>query len=204
MLFSFAIIEELERVFKIGPNSMAYFAFDFRDNHKQSRLEMIPSLLTQLSAQSTRRCEILSNFYSENDHGAQTPSGSDLTRCLKDMLTLSGEGYVYIIIDGIDECPNAPGIPSPREEVLDLLDELINLRFPNLWLCVTSRPEIDIHTVLEPLATFSISLHEEVGQIQDINSYIKDVVDSDLAMRKWKVEDKDLVFKTLSEGAGGM
>ena len=120
------------------------------------------------------------------------------------MLTLSGEGYVYIIIDGIDECPNAPGIPSPREEVLDLLDELINLRFPNLWLCVTSRPEIDIHTVLEPLATFSISLHEEIGQIQDINSYIKDVVDSDLAMRKWKVEDKDLVFKTLSEGAGGM
>ena len=183
---------------------MAYFAFDFKDSHKQSRLEMIPSLLTQLSAQSPRRREILSLFYSENDHGAQTPTGGDLTKCLKDMLTLPGEGYVYIIIDGIDECPNTPGVPSPREEVLDLLDELIKLRFPNLWLCVTSRPEIDIRSVLAPLATFSISLHDESGQKQDITNYIRDFVDSDPTMRTWRVQDKDLVFKTLSEGAGGM
>ena len=183
---------------------MAYFAFDFKDNHKQSCLDMIPSLLTQLSAQSARRCEILSNFYSENDRGAQSPIGSDLTRCLKDMLSLPGEGYVYIIIDGIDECPNTPPLSSPREQVLDLLEELVNLRFPNLWLCVTSRVEIDIRSVLAPLATFSISLHDDIGQKQDIINYVRDFVDSDPTMRRWKVEDKELVFKTLSEGAGGM
>ena len=183
---------------------MAYFAFDFKDNHKQSRLEMIPSLLTQLSAQSPRRCEILSNFFLENDRGAQTPTGSDLARCLKEMLSLPGEGYVYIIIDGIDECPNTPGVPSAREEVLDLFEELTELNLRNLWLCVTSRPEMDIKAVLERLATFSISLHDDIGQKQDIVNYIKDIVDLDPAMRKWKVEDKVLVFKTLSEGAGGM
>ena len=205
LLFRSAIIEQLQRDCKGGLNSVAYFAFDFRDSHKQSHLDMIPSLLIQLSARSPRRCEILSNFfYSENDHGAQTPTGNDLKRCLKEMLSLPGEGYVYIIIDGIDECPNTPGVPSPREEVLDLLDELAKLRFPNLWLCITSRPELDIYTVLEPLATFSISLNDEDGQKQDIVDYIKFIVNSDPAMQKWKVEVKDLVLKTLSEGAGGM
>ena len=205
LLFSSAIIERLQRDCKDGPNSVAYFAFDFRDNHKQSRLDMIPSLLTQLSAQSPPRCEILSNFFdSENDHGAQTPTGNDLKRCLKEMLTFPDKGRVYIIIDGIDECPNTPGVPSPREEVLDLLDELINLRIPNLWLCVTSRPELDIYTVLAPLATSYISLNEEERQKQDIVDYIKYIVNSDSAMRNWKIEDKELVFKTLSEGAGGM
>ena len=204
MLLSSAIIEHIEIICKAGPTSMAYFAFDFKDNHKQSCLDMIPSLLTQLSAQSPRRREILSLFYSENDRGAQLPTGSDLARCLKDMLSLPGEGYVYIIIDGIDECPNTPGVPSPREEVLDLLDELIKLRFPNLWLCVTSRLDKDIQTVLEPLTTFSISLHDERGQKQDIINYVRDLVDSDPTMRRWKAEDKELVFKTLSEGAGGM
>ena len=205
LLFSSAIIEQLQRDCKDGLNSVAYFSFDFRDNHKQSRLDMIPSLLIQLSAQSPRRCEILYKFFdSENDHGTQTPTGNDLKRCLEEMLTLPGEGYVYIIIDGIDECPNTPGVPSPREEVLDLLDELINLRFSTLWLCVTSRPELDIHTVLAPQAAFSISLNEEAGQKQDIVKYIEYIMNSDPSMRKWKDEVKGQVFKTLSERAGGM
>lgn len=183
---------------------MAYFAFDFKDHHKQSRLDMIPSLLTQLSAQSNRRCEILSRLYSEYDRGAQTPTGSVLTGCLKDMLSLPGEGHVYLIIDGVDECPNTTGVPSPREEVLELLEELIELHFPNLWLCVTSRPETDIQAVLDPLASFSVSLHEESGQKQDIVNYIRDTVHSDRTMRRWRVEDQELVIETLSERAGGM
>ena len=204
LVISSAIIEHIELICKAGPTSLAYFAFDFKDNKKQSRFDLIPSLLTQLSAQSVRCCEVLSHFYSENERGAQTPTGGELTRCLRDMLKLPGEGYIYIVIDGIDECPNTPGVPSLREEVLDLLEELINFRTPNLWLCVTSRSEMDIQTVLKPLATFSISLHDDIGQRQDIVNYIRDIVNSDPAMRRWKVEDKDLVFRTLSEGAGGM
>jgi hypothetical protein len=36
-----------------------YFAFDFKDNHKQTRLDVIPSLLTQLAARSNHCCELL-------------------------------------------------------------------------------------------------------------------------------------------------
>jgi NACHT domain len=183
---------------------MAYFAFDFRDSHKQTRLNLIPSLLTQLAAQSDLCSDKLSRLYSIHNPGGRMPTGADLEDCLIDMVSLPNQGHVYIIIDAIDECPDAPGVPSPREEVLELLEKLIKLHLPNLRLCVTSRHERDIQAVLEPLSSFSISLHDESGQKQDISNYIKDVVHADQNMRRWSAKDQDLVIQTLSERADGM
>ena len=72
---------------------------------------------------------------------------------MKDMLSVPGQGPIHIIVDAVDECPNFPGRPSARDEVLELIEELVDLKLPNLHLCVASRPEMDIRTVLEPLAT---------------------------------------------------
>jgi hypothetical protein len=120
------------------------------------------------------------------------------------MLSLPGQGPIYIIVDGLDECPNLSGTPSAREEVLELIEELVDLKLPNVHLCVASRPEMDIRVVLEPLTSLKISLHDEIGQKEDINDYIKSVVRSDRSMRKWKEEDKQLVIDTLSDRADGM
>jgi len=49
-----------------------------------------------------------------------------------------------------------------------------------------------------------VSLHEEGGQREDINSYVRSFVHKDRAMRRWREEDKELVITTLSERAGGM
>jgi hypothetical protein len=111
---------------------------------------------------------------------------------------------VYIIIDAIDECPNIPGVPSPREEVLELVKELVEARLPNLRLCATSRPEISIRAVLEPLPSLRVSLHDEIGQKLDIVEYIKTVVRSDAKIGRWREEDKSLVIDTLSDRANGM
>ena len=110
----------------------------------------------------------------------------------------------YIILDAIDECPNTSGFPTAREEVLDLVEELVGLDLPNLRICVTSRPEIDIRTVLEPLTSLHMSLHDEVGQKQAILAYISNVVHSDRRMRRWRLEDKQLVIDALSTKADGM
>lgn len=184
--------------------SMAYFYFDFKDNYKQSRLDLIHSLLIQLSTQSDRHRGMLSRLYSAHDRGAQTPTGGDLTKCLKDMLLLPGECPVYIIMDAIDECPDIPGVPSPREDTLELLKELIELRLPNLRLCVTSRPEIGVRAVLESLSSHRVSLHDETGQKKDIVDYVSAVLGSDRKFERWRKEDKDLVIKTLSDKADGM
>jgi hypothetical protein len=112
----------------------------------------------------------------------------------------------YIIVDALDECPDTSGIQSPREKVLDLVEELAGLHLPNLRLCITSRPEVDIRTVLEPLTSTSnrISLHDERGQEKDIVDYISSVVHSDRKMRRWREDEKKLVIETLSGRADGM
>jgi hypothetical protein len=185
---------------------MAYFYFDFRDAKKQGLRNLVHSLLTQLSARSGPRCDILSNLYSVHEKGKKQPSDNILSKCLKDVLTLPDQPPTYLIIDALDESPNSPGIPSPRETVLQLLDELINLSLPNLHICATSRPEIDIRYVLEPLTSRQVSLHDQTGQKKDISDYVRSVVysDSEQIMRRWKMEDKELVIETLSERADGM
>ena len=125
--------------------------------------------------------------------------------CLKQMLTLPGQGPIYIILDALDECPNTSGIPSARKQVLNLLKDLVILQLSDLHICVTSRPEIDIRVALEPLAFQPLSLHDQSGQKKDIEDYIKSVVhaDSDTAMRRWRKKDKELVVETLTERADG-
>jgi len=183
---------------------MAYFYFDFRDIDKQKLQNLLPSLLIQLSAQSNSCCDILSQLYSAHDRGVQKPSDLAMTKCLKEMLSLKAQGQTYIILDALDECPNISGIPSPREEVLDFVNELVDLHLPNLHLCVTSRPEFDIHAVLHPLSPRAVSLHDESGQTEDILEYVTSVVNSDRSIRRWRQEDRDLVIRTLSEKANGM
>jgi hypothetical protein len=84
------------------------------------------------------------------------------------MLTLPNQHPIYLIMDALDECPNTPGIPPPRERVLRLVKELAEICVPNLRICVMSRPEIDIRKVLEPLTSRRVSLHDQSGQKEDI------------------------------------
>jgi hypothetical protein len=187
-----------------GLATIAYYYFDFQDVKKQNCYGLLSSLISQLSAESDACHNILSELYSDHSRGMRKPGIDALTMCMKDMLSLQGQGPIYIIIDGLDECPNLSGTPSAREEVLELIEELVELKLSNVHLCVASRPEMDIRVVLEPLTSLKISLHDENGQKSDIIDYIKSVVHSDRSMRNWKEEDKQLVVDTLSDRTDGM
>ena len=202
--FRSALVQGIEGMQAAGLAIMAYYYFDFRDVKKQDCYGLLSSLILRLSAKSDSCFDILSQLYSDHDGGMGKPDIGALKKCMTGMLSLSGQAPIYIIIDGVDECPNFPGRPSAREEVLDLIEELVNLNLPNVHLCVASRPEMDIRIVLEPLASLRISLHDEIGQKEDIIAYIKYVVRSDRSMRRWKEEDKQLAIDTLSDRADGM
>ena len=199
-----AIIQDIERMHAAGLATMAYYYFDFRDVKKQDCYGLLSSLISQLSAESDLSYNILSRLYSDNSRGIRKPDIDALKDCMTDILGLPGQGPIYIVVDALDECPNFLGRPSARDEVLELIEELVELELPNLHLCVASRPEMDIRTVLEPLTTLKISLHDEIGQKEDIIKYIEFVVRSDRSMRKWKEEDKRLVVDTLSDKSDGM
>ena len=122
------------------------------------------------------------------------------------MLIHPNQRPIYLIIDALDESPNTSGIPSARERVLQLLKELVDLRLPNLHICVTSRPEADLQDVITPLTSLRVSLHDQSGQKQDIADYVRSIVYSNLEpiIRRWTMEDKDLVIEVLAERADGM
>ena len=201
---SSTIIEDIRTLQEIGLVSLAFFYCDFREDQKKNLRELLTSLLVQLGYQSNAYSTILSDFYVAHGRGSQHASDGELLECLKKMLRLSGQPTVHIMIDGIDECPIITGFPSPREKVLRLIEELVNLQCSNLRICVTSRPEADIDSVLGRLAFRSVSLHSENGQIQDIAEYIKFQISTDFKMRKWRTANKDLVIDVLAKRANGM
>jgi hypothetical protein len=166
---------------------------------------LLTSVLLQL-VDNSDRWDVLSQLYKTCCDGSEQPSLAALTQCLKSMLDLPGQPPTYIIIDALDECPNNTGTPSAREKVLDIVEDIVRSNHSNLFVCITSRPEQDINTVLNPLTPLShrVSLHEEGGQREDINSYVRFFVHSDRAMRRWRTEDKELVIRVLSERAQGM
>jgi hypothetical protein len=186
-----------------GTATLAYFYFDFRDEEKRNIRNFVTSLLIQLSAYSRPCCDIIHKLYSGHKNGMQQPSNGSLVNCLKDMLKALGPQPIFIITDALDECPDS-GMPTPREAVLDLLKDLVHLRLPNLHICATSRPEVDIQTKLKPLTVNAISLHDESGQKMVIANYVSSVVFSDVHMREWREADKKLVVNELSERADGM
>ncbi|KAI0261300.1 hypothetical protein BGY98DRAFT_1104476, partial [Russula aff. rugulosa BPL654] len=200
------VIEDIKAVCDTGQASMAYFYFDFRNANKQCLRDLLSSLLTQLSARSSPRCDILSKLYSVHDNRKDQPSDGVLTKCLQDMLSLPDPHPIYLITDALDESPVTSEIPSARERVLHLLKELVDLGLQNLHICITSRPEIDIRNAIEPLTSLRVSLHDETGQKEDIADYVRSIVysDSDTNMKRWKKDDKEIVVKTLSERADGM
>ena len=187
-----------------GLGLTAYYYFDFRNTAKQDVRGLLSSLLVQLCAKSDSCYQVLSRLYSTYDNGSRSPETKALVKCLKEMLELPEQPAIYLIIDALDECPSTFGKASQRGRVLELVEDLVESRLPNLRICATGRPEADILEVLQPLASHAISLHDEDGQKQDIIGYVTFVVGSDRKMRKWRPEEKKLVIDTISEKADGM
>jgi hypothetical protein len=187
-----------------GSVFLAYFYFDFKDEGKKCLRALLSSLLDQLSDQSDQFRDVLRKLFSEHRDGSKKPHNDALLQCLKDMLTIAQSVPIYFVVDALDECPNDSGdllSRSPRGKVLSAVEELVELRLPNLRLVITSRPELDIRTILKPLETQEISLHGESGQNRDINSYVTFVVQS---VKSWGDHDKKMVVDKLTENADGM
>jgi len=204
VLASSTIIENIDTMRKCGLASLAFFYHDFREDKKRDLRGLLSSVLLQLCEQSDSYYNTLSKFYSTHRNGTQNPNDDALVRCLEDILKLPGQPPVFLIVDALDECANTSPMPSYREKALKLLEKLIDSRLPNLHICVTSRPEPDIKVVLGPLTFRSISLQDEKGQMEDIENYIKSVVEEDPRNRRWTTQDKQMVIEVLTLNADGM
>jgi hypothetical protein len=202
---SSAIIEDIWNKQGAGSAMVAYYYFDHNDSSKRDIRGLLISLLFQLSVDSDSCRTLLYQLYTKCRDGFDQPRDSDLAECLENMLKSPGQPSIFIILDALDECPNNSGTPSPREKVLKFVDDLIGSgHVKNLFLCISSRPEQDIQSFLNPLLSHQVSLHDEAGQRDDIKRYLRSFVKTDRVIRGWEKEDKEFVVNTLSEKANGM
>ncbi len=204
MFVSSTIIEDIRAMRNAGLASLAFFYCDFREDRKKELHGLLSSFLVQLCDESDSYFDIFSNFYSEHDKGRRPPSDDALAGCLKDLLNLPGLAPVYLIVDALDECPNPSVVRSPRVKVLSLIKELVTTPILDLRVCVTSRPELDIKDVLDPLIFRSVSLHDESGQNRDIEDYIKSVINTRPKKGRWKEEHRKLAIDVLVNKSNGM
>ncbi|KAH8984867.1 hypothetical protein EDB92DRAFT_2105829 [Lactarius akahatsu] len=83
-----SVIQDIMAVCDAGSAIMAYFYFDFRDLKKQTRHDLLLSLVFQLSTRSSPCCDILHHVYKTHQEGTRQPSDDTLQECLKEMLRL--------------------------------------------------------------------------------------------------------------------
>lgn len=202
---SSAIIEDIKSTQDTRPALIAYYYFDAKDPFKRDVRGLLASLLSQLAGGDSRCWDILDGLYTLCRNGSEQPSDAALAGRLISMLNLLRQSPTFLIIDALDECQNTAGSPSAREEVLNLLKDLVQSSHSNLFICVTCRPEQDIQTVFNPFTSaFQVILHEEGGQRDDIKKFVRSFVHEDKNMRTWGEEDREFVTTTIPERAGGM
>jgi hypothetical protein len=156
--------------------------------------------LIQLAAQSSHRRDVLQKLYSNYGNDVQKPGVETLLKCLRDMLSRPAQGATYILIDGLDECLSNP--QGPRESI-QLIQALVSLDRKDLRIFATNLHEDDIHNALQPLASHTVSLHENQEHLQDIITYIKWRITDNSRMRRWRYEDKVSTWEVLSDKAAG-
>src|SRR5260221_3111772 len=156
---------------KSGLGSLVIFYYDFREDGKKHISGLLSSVLFQLCDQSDAYYDILSTFYSTHRNGAQSPGDDKLIQCLMELLKRPGPRPVYLVVDALDECPSTSSLSSPGEKLLSFLEDLVEAQLPNMRMCVTSRPEVDIKAILGHLAFRSVSLHDASGKARDTTKH---------------------------------
>ena len=139
---SFNIIED---VMKMQGIKYAYYYFDIKDPSKRNLRGLLTSLLLQLSDHSDGSSS-LSNLHTLYRDGSELLDNVSLAGCLKEMPKPPGLGEVqiptFLILDTLDECPNFPGAPPARKEVLEFLQNLVRSAQPhsNLSISLSASP----------------------------------------------------------------
>jgi hypothetical protein len=103
---------------------------------------------------------------------------------------------VNLVVDALDEC-------AYLDRFVEGLGDLIAMS--NIKLLVTSRQNVELKRMIDPISTYQISLVEHMRE--DIHRYLVAEVKSRIVVGKLKIREKNLenwIVVTLEEKADGM
>ena len=114
---------------------MVYFYFDFSDTHRQSVKSVVSSLISQLSSHLPELPRCVESIYDRYEANGQQPREHELKAALISVIQTFSD--VNILLDALDEC-------TERDELMELLDEILTHKIGGLHLLTTSRREREI------------------------------------------------------------
>ena len=175
---------------------MAFFYLDFSDAEKQRCSSVLRSIIAQLLTQYPETPEPLMNLYKRRYHHRRADETSDATllSALQKIIRLFGK--CYIVFDALDEA-------RPREDMLDLIRQILSWNMPNLHMFLASRREMDVNSTLSPLITTKIEMQKSLVNA-DVSLYVQKKLECDSRLKKWSPSIKAEINDALTKGADGM
>ena len=173
---------------------ICFFYFTFSDQSKQSAMDMLRSIVLQLSHQSDNGHKQLKALY--RSIGPSSPSMASLLELFRSLLANFDD--VYLFLDAIDESP----LESHREQLLRVLSDIHTWQDANISVIITSRDHRDIRDVFSDIAE-EVSMEND-GVDEDIALWITDRLEQDQGLRRKWGSHQDRIKEVLTERAQGM
>lgn len=172
-------------------HGLAYYYFDFVDQHTQTPTNLVGSLLRQLASQATSFPEPLVHFHQRFKEDEAHGSTFELLLILKGVCKRFER--CFIIIDALDECEK-----SYRAEALRILTDL---RMAPVQMFVTTRPHpYDIKHHFKDIENIEVAASEA-----DIRTYcLRKIDESDDTRELVDDELRAEITSKISRNAQGM
>lgn len=174
---------------------MAYFYCDYRNAESQKPINIIGSLISQLSLQDPVALkEVMACYSTRHAEGRPPTRLEDAELCTVLRSVLQKLPLATIIIDGLDECGSS--IDLNRREFVRTLASFRSKTMNSVRLVIFSHEEGDIRAELACFSSVSIAAHSS-----DIQLFVAAKAGS------LKVKDKALqaeIMEALIHGADGM
>lgn len=191
------VVEALKS-YELDDVEITYYYCDYADKPSLEPAFILGALVRGLLRNYSIAEEIGDLIERHYFDGKRSPETSDVFQVL--MQTICWFQNVILVIDGIDEVD-----ATDKNTILRCLKTLISCPGMSVKVFITSREDQDVLTVLSPLpeACFRVNVIESATS-NNIESYVRDSVDSMLPLVHGNVGLKDEVIRVLMAEAKGM
>jgi Cdc6-like AAA superfamily ATPase len=171
---------------------VAYIFCNFQRRSEQNPVELLASLLKQLSQKQSLLPECVRELYETHKENWTRPSLDEISSAIQSVT--AGYTRVYIIVDALDECQTSNGCR------MRFLREIFNLQAKyGAHFFATSRFIPDIAESFKGSTSLEVKAHEE-----DIRSYIDGSILNLPGFVRCNPTLQDIIKKGIVQAANGM
>jgi len=202
LVHSSTIIEEVaESCREDDRSALAYFYFNFQDEHRKPK-DLLRALLLQFALQLTDADVYLNDLYLKSMEGLRDPQIEDIEEALKNLVNTCTSAY--IVIDALNECQDT-------ELLLKILGRMIGWTSvgqsgaDKLNLLATTIPNDDLESQLDEknLEKHYIELESKYAH-KDIVKFVNTQLTTDRRLRIWPKSQQTEIRNALTEKSEGM